>query len=67
MYSIEISPSQMLRKWLGISKMVIMEDCKFLEDFKGMSNLQYCKSNSKKLKECVNNSQYDENRVNKPS
>ena len=44
-----------------------MEDCKFLEDFKGMSNLQYCKSNSKKLKECVNNSQYDANRVNKPS
>lgn len=63
MYSIEILASQMLQKWLGISKMVIRENCKFLE----MSNLQYCKSNSKKLKECVNNSQYDENRVNKPS
>ena len=40
---------------LKISKVMLREDYKFLEDFRGKGNLQYCQRNNEKLEDCANN------------
>ena len=44
--------------------MVIRQDYKFSEDFRGKKILQHCKWNNKKLKHCANNKRYDKETIN---